>query len=43
MKYKEKTISDVLNMTVEEAVVFFSNQPKIARNCRPCWTWVLVM
>ena len=31
MKYKEKTISDVLNMTVEEAVVFFSNQPKIAR------------
>ena len=31
VKYKEKTISDVLNMTVEEAVVFFSNQPKIAR------------
>ena len=24
-------ISDVLNMTVEEAVVFFANQPKIAR------------
>ena len=31
VKYKEKTISDVLNMTVEEAVVFFANQPKIAR------------
>ena len=28
VKYKEKTISDVLNMTVEEAVVFFANQPK---------------
>ena len=31
VKYREKTISDVLNMTVEEAVVFFANQPKIAR------------
>ena len=31
VKYKERTISDVLNMTVEEAVVFFANQPKIAR------------
>ena len=31
VKYKEKTISDVLNMTVEEAVIFFANQPKIAR------------
>jgi excinuclease ABC subunit A len=31
VKYKEKTISDVLNMTVEEACVFFANQPKIAR------------
>ena len=31
VKYKEKTISDALNMTVEEAVVFFANQPKIAR------------
>ncbi len=27
VKYKEKTIADVLNMTVEEAVVFFANQP----------------
>ena len=40
VKYKEKTISDVLNMTVEEAVVFFANQPKIAASCRPCWMWV---
>ena len=31
VKYKEKTIADVLNMTVEEACVFFANQPKIAR------------
>lgn len=29
--YKDKTISDVLNMTVEEACSFFANQPKIAR------------
>ena len=31
VKYREKTISDVLNMTVEEAATFFANQPKIAR------------
>lgn len=29
--YKGKNISDVLNMTVEEAVVFFENIPKIKR------------
>jgi excinuclease ABC subunit A len=29
--YKEKTISDVLEMTVEQAVPFFSNMPQIAR------------
>ncbi len=29
VKYKGKSISDVLNMTVEEAVEFFSNVPKI--------------
>ena len=31
VKYKDKTIADVLNMTVEEACTFFANQPKIAR------------
>jgi excinuclease ABC subunit A len=31
VKYKEKTIADVLNMTVEEACTFFAHQPKIAR------------
>ena len=31
VRYKDKTIADVLNMTVEEACVFFANQPKIAR------------
>lgn len=30
VKYKGKTISDVLNMTVEEALEFFKNIPKIA-------------
>ena len=29
VKYKRKTISDVLDMTVEEALEFFSNIPKI--------------
>ena len=29
VKYKGKSISDVLNMTIEEAVVFFENVPKI--------------
>lgn len=31
VKYKDKTIADVLNMTVEDACVFFGNLPKIQR------------
>lgn len=31
VKYKDKTISDVLQMTVEEGVEFFKNIPKIQR------------
>ena len=31
VKYKGKSISDVLNMTVEEAMEFFSNIPKIRK------------
>lgn len=31
VKYKRQNISDVLDMTVEEACNFFANQPKIAR------------
>lgn len=31
VKYKGKTIADVLDMTISEAVVFFQNVPKIAR------------
>ncbi len=31
VKYKEKTISEVLDMTVDEACEFFANVPKIAR------------
>ena len=31
VKYKGKSISDVLNMTVEEALKFFENMPMIAR------------
>ncbi len=29
VKYKGKTISDVLDMTIEEAYVFFENQPRL--------------
>ena len=29
IKYKGKSINDVLNMTVEEALVFFENHPKV--------------
>jgi len=31
IKYKGKSISDVLEMTIEEALVFFENIPRIAR------------
>ncbi|MGO8019914.1 hypothetical protein AB9E19_33845, partial [Rhizobium leguminosarum] len=31
VRYKGKSISDVLDMTVEEAVVFFEAHPKILR------------
>ncbi len=31
VKYKGKTISDVLDMTVDEALVFFENVPKVKR------------
>ncbi len=31
VKYKDKTISDVLDMTVEEGLYFFENHPKIRR------------
>ncbi len=31
VRYKGKTISDVLDMTIDEATIFFENIPKIAR------------
>lgn len=31
VKFKDKTIADVLDMTVEEGLKFFKNQPRIAR------------
>ncbi|MBX2964787.1 MAG: excinuclease ABC subunit UvrA [Cyclobacteriaceae bacterium] len=34
VRFKGKSISDVLDMTVEEAVVFFENQPKIIRKIK---------
>jgi excinuclease ABC subunit A len=34
VRFKGKSISDVLEMSVEEAVVFFENVPKIARRLR---------
>ncbi|MEL7006064.1 MAG: ATP-binding cassette domain-containing protein, partial [Bacteroidota bacterium] len=34
VRFKGKSISDVLEMTVEEAVTFFENQPKIVRKIK---------
>jgi excinuclease ABC subunit A len=34
IRYKGKSISDVLNMTIEEATVFFENIPKIYRKLK---------
>lgn len=34
VRFKGKSISDVLNMTVEQAVVFFEHQPKIVRKIK---------
>ena len=34
VKYKGKTISDVLEMTVDEALLFFENVPKLARRLK---------
>ena len=34
VKYKDKSISDVLNMTVEEACTFFENIPRIHRKIK---------
>ena len=35
IKYKDKTISDVLDMTVEEALEFFDAIEPIREDCRP--------
>ncbi len=37
VRFKGKSISDVLDMTVEEAVTFFENQPKILRKIKTLW------
>lgn len=34
IRFKGKSISDVLNMSIEEAVIFFENQPKILRKIK---------
>ena len=35
VRYKDKNIADVLDMTIEEACDFFSNMPKIYAKSRP--------
>lgn len=34
VRYKGKNISDVLNMTIEESILFFDNHPKILRKLK---------
>ena len=46
IKYKWKTISDVLNMTIEEWVDFFSNHPKIMKIMKilnDVWLWYIAL
>ena len=38
VRFKGKSIADVLEMSVEEAVEFFAHIPKIHRRLRPCMT-----
>ena len=40
VKYKDKTIADVLDMNVEEALKFFENIHNIKRNINGCWTFI---
>lgn len=37
VKYNEKSISEVLNLTIEEAIEFFSEKPKIVDKIRPLY------
>ena len=41
--FKGKSISDVLDMTVEEAAEFFKAVPVLRRRCRRCsgWAWAM--
>ena len=44
IKYKWKTISDILNMTIEESVDFFTNHPKIVKILNTLvevWLWYI--
>lgn len=35
VQYKEKSVSDILDLSVDEAIVFFSDQPKILAKIQP--------
>jgi excinuclease ABC subunit A len=35
IQYKEKNVSDILNMTIDEAVEFFAKEPKIIAKIKP--------
>ncbi|MDB5147474.1 MAG: uvrA [Mucilaginibacter sp.] len=35
IQYKEKNVSDILNMTIDEAVEFFAKEPKIISKIKP--------
>jgi excinuclease ABC subunit A len=44
IKYKWKTIADILDMTVEEGLKFFEKQPKInkiLKTLNEVWLWYI--
>ena len=43
VRYKGKSISDVLEMTADEALTFFENLPSSRTRSRPWWMWAWAM
>ena len=35
-EYRGHNIADIMELTVEDALEFFNDKPKISENCAPC-------